>query len=541
MKVYKGIVERTIGHIVEDKGITHGNSTFMFFKDAEYSYKKLHEESNRIANALKEMGIRKGDKVVTILPNLPEYLYIWWGIVKLGAVNVPINNNYRGAGLVDVINRCDAKMAFVHEGLILDRFRAVQGDLELMNQVIVAHSLEGRPSTVEERNIRFNSYSLKDLMLAPADSPGIDVFNYDPASIDYTSGTTGRPKGAVLSHEYMVYFAEHKVMHMETGPQDVIYNCLPMFNLTGEVETCFAAFLADGKFALSEGFNPKTFWDDIRKYNCTEFVSMGGVFSLVEKEPPKPDEADNPLKKMYIIPCRPDFEQRIKKRFNIEHMVEIFGQTESGISAYRDLHNPVLGSAGRAHCDYQIKIFDEHDNEVPSGTEGEIVIRPLKSHIILEEYYKMPDKTAEAMRNCWWHTGDIGKMDENGNLFFIRRKQECIRVRGNFISNTDIEQVVNSHDAILESAVYGVPDNTGEEEDVMVAIKLKEDAILIPEDLLRHVEKNVPYYAVPRYVRFVTDFEKTPTMRIIRVGLQKEGVVPGIWDRRKTGFKLSRK
>ena len=540
MKKYVSSLERTIGHIVEDKAAIHGSKPFMFFMGEEYSYQKLYEESNRVANGLYKIGIKKKDKVVTVIPNVPEYLYIWWGIVKAGAVNVPLNPNYRGAGLVDVINRCDAKLAIVHSGLFLDRFRSVQDKLTLIEQLVVSHRLNERPPAPEAINIKFPSLCLGELMEASADPPKVEIFNYDWASIDYTSGTTGPPKGAVLSHEYMIYFAEHKAMHMETGPDDIIYNVLPMFNLSGELETCFSAFIADAKFVLAEGFNAKTFWDDIRRYRCTEFVSMGGVFSLVEKEPPNPDDADNPLEKMYIIPCRPDFEKRVKDRFDIKHMIEIFGQTESGISAYRDLKNPVLGSAGKAHCDYEIKIFDEHDQEVPPGTEGEIVIRPLRSHIILEEYYKMPDKTAEALRHCWWHTGDLGHMDQDENLFFHRRIQECVRVRGNFFSTTDIETVIDSHPAVLECAVYGVPDESGEDEDVICAVRLKESATLSPADLLRHIERDVPYFAVPRYVRFVKDFEKTPTMRIKKSDLQKQGIVPETWDRREAGFKLSR-
>ncbi|HEX76828.1 MAG TPA: AMP-binding protein [Dehalococcoidia bacterium] len=539
MKIYKAAEERTVGHLIEDKAITHGDRPFLFFKDDRYSYKDLHQGSNRVANALRELGVKKGDKVVTILPNFPEYLYIWWGIVKLGAWEVPINNNYRGAALVDVVNRSDAKLAVVGAGLFLNRFRAIQDDLDNIEQVVVAHSLKEAPPAAEERGLKFNSYALADLMTASADSPGVPVFNWDPECIFYTSGTTGPPKGAVVSHEYFIYFAEQKALHMETTAGDVMYNCLPMYNPTGQLETCLAALIGDAQFALAEGFNARTFWDDIRKYNCTEFVSMGGILSLVEKEPPRPDDANNPLKKIYIVPLPVDFQQRFEKRFNVQ-MVEIFGQTETGIVTYRDLHNPVMGSAGRAVEGYEVKIFDEHDNEVPPGTEGEIVVRPKRPHIMMEEYYKMPEKTAPRLRHCWWHTGDLGKMDAEGNLYFIRRKEECIRFRGFLISTTDVEKVVSQHSAVLECAAYGVPDESGQEQDVMVAVRPREGMALDPADLLRHVEKDLPYYMVPRYVRFVEEFEKTPTMRIIKAGLEKEAVTADTWDRRRAGFKLSR-
>jgi len=539
MKIYKTAEERTVGHLVEDKAATHGDRTFLFFKDDRYSYKNLHQGSNRVANALKELGVKKGDKVVTILPNFPEYFYIWWGIVKLGAWEVPINNNYRGAALADVIDRSDAKLAVVADGLFLSRFQAIQDNLGNMEQVVVAHSLKEKSPAAEGRSLKFPSHALAELMSAPADSPGVPVFDWDPECLEYTSGTTGPPKGAVVSHEFFIYFAEQKALHMETTAEDVMYNCMPMYNPTGQVETCLSAFIADAQFALAEGFNAKTFWDDIRRYNCIEFVSMGGVVGLVEKEPPRPDDADNPLKKIYVIPLAVDFQERFEKRFNVQ-MVEIFGQTEIGIATYRDLHQPVMGSAGRPVEGYEVKIFDDNDNEVAPGTEGEIVVRPKKAHIMMEEYYKMPEKTAPRLRHCWWHTGDLGKMDAEGNLYFLRRKEECIRFRGYLISTTEVEKVVSQHPAVLECAAYGVPDETGQEEDVTVAVRLREGMALDPADLLRFVERDVPYYMVPRYVRFVEEFEKTPTMRIIKAGLEREAVTADTWDRRQAGFKLSR-
>jgi len=541
MKLYKTLTERTIGHIVQDKAALHGDRTFMFFKDEKYSYKELDTKSNIIANALKEIGVKKGDKVVTVLPSFPEYLFVWWGIVKLGAWHVVINNNYRGEGLADLINRSDAKLAFIAPGVYLDRFRSIQDKVTLVDKIVVAHRLTDKPPSNEGTYLdKFNFFSLQDLMSAPTGSPNVDVHNYDVEGIEYTSGTTGLPKGAVFSHEYMVYFAEHKAIHMGTTPEDVMYNCLPMCNVSGEIETCLTAFIADAQFALAESFDPRTFWDDIRKYNCTEFVSMGGVFSEVAKQPERPDDANNPLNKIYIIPLPVELEDKWKKRFGIKHMIELYGSTEAGIAAYRDLHNPVIGSAGRAHCDYEIKIFDEHDNEVPFGTEGEIVLRNHRPHIMLEEYYNMPDKTAYANRGLWFHTGDLGKLNEKGDLFFVRRKAECVRVSGNFCSTSEIERFICRNEDIIECAAYGVPDQAGKEEEIMVAVRVRDGVTVKCEDILRSLEDDVPYFMVPRYIRFVTHFEKTPTMRIVKKDLIKEGIVYDTWDRRKAGYRLRR-
>ena len=195
MKLYETPAERTIGHIVQDKAALHGDRTFMFFKEEQYSYSELNEQSNRIANALREMGVKKGDKIVTVLPNFPEYLLIWWGVVKLGAWHVVINNNYRGESLADVINRSDAKIAFVASGMFLDRFRSIRDKVMHIEQIVVAHRLtEGHLSKEEIDIHKVESYALRDLMSASPEPPKAEVFNYDVEGIEYTSGTTGPPK-----------------------------------------------------------------------------------------------------------------------------------------------------------------------------------------------------------------------------------------------------------------------------------------------------------------------------------------------------------
>lgn len=537
MKIYLP-EKRTFGSIIKDKAEMHGERTFLLYKDEKYSFKELHEQSNKIANALIGRGVKKGDKVVTLLSNSPEYLFIWWGIAKTGAVHVPINNAYRGETLVDVVNRSDAEFAFVEAGISLNRFRKVVDKLMNLKEVAISHRLASSNPKKEEIDLALPSCTLSDLLASSANTPDVKVNFYDPVCIAYTSGTTGPPKGAVLPHEWCIHQAEQKAIHMRSTPEDVMYNCFPMHNLTGQIETCFAAFYADSKLVLADRFDPQGFWDDIKKYQVTETVSMGGLLGLLEKQPPREDDNKTTLKKVYAIPHPPD-EHAFEMRFGVK-LIEIYGQTEVGVVAFRNWDKPKIGSAGVADCGCEVKIFDDNDLECPPNTPGEIVVRPQKPHIIFAEYYKMPEKIASKMRNCWWHTGDLGKMDEDGNLYFIRRKEESVRVRGNFVSTTEIEKIVNMHPAILECAAGGVPDAEGQEEDLIVWVVLKPGSRITPEELARHCEKDVPYYMVPSYIRFMSELPKTPTMRVIKSELKKQGVTSDTWDRRKAGYRLSR-
>ena len=539
MKTYMSSRERTIGFIVQDKASSQGERTFLYFKDKEYTYKELNERSNQFANFLSELGVKKGDKVVTMLPNIPEYFYVWWGIVKLGAWEVPINLNYRGGSLIDLIDRCDAEIAVIYHKIFQMKFVAIQQKVPKIKKVVVAHRLFDEEMDVDTSAARIAIFKFSDFVYSSTEAPEKEVFNYDPSCIVYTSGTTGPPKAVVNSHEFWVHSCESKIRHMGTSSNDVIYNCFPMYNPTGQVETSLTALLAEAQVAMAETFQPQRFWQDIKRYKCTETVSMGGAFALVEKNPPSPEDKNHPLKKIYIIPLPEKFQKQCEERFGLR-MMEIYGQTECGLVCFRTWDKGKMGSCGFANCGYEIKIFDENDIECPPNTEGEIVIRPNKSHIIAREYYKMPEKFGAKLKNCWWHTGDLGRMDEDGYLFFHRRKEETVRFRGFFVSTTEVELTLNRHDEVLESAVFGVPDELGQEQDVMAVVRLRSKGSVSPEELLRHCEADLPFHMIPCYVRFVDDFEKTPTMRIIKEKLWTEGITTDTWNRRKANYKLSR-
>lgn len=533
---YQSKSERTVGHIVAHKAQLLGDAPFLYYKDEVHSYLALHENSNRVAHSLRALGVNKGDKVATMIPNYPEYFYVWWALHKLGAWEVPISGSYRGASLVDVINRSDARFAVVGDGLFLSRLRNVQGQLNHIQRVVVAHRLSGR--TPVDSGLRWPTHNLAELLNSHSGAVGTVVFNHDPCMIAYSSGTTGRPKGVVLTHEFFVHNCENKVKHMGTTKNDIIYNCFPMYNLTGQWETTFTALLADAKVAMADRFDPTTFWDDIRRYKCTEFVSMGAAFPLVEKQPARPDDRTHPLKRIYIMPLPQEFKERCEARFDVR-MMEVYGQTECGLTNYGTWDAAKPGSCGPANGGYEVKIFDENDEECPPNVEGEIVVRPSRSHIILSELYGMPEKLGDRMRNCWWHTGDLGIKDEDGYLYFRRRREESIRFRGHFISTSELEAVISRHPDVEECAAYRVPDLLEQEHDVAVAVRLKPERTLLPEELLAHCERDLPFFMVPCYVRWVDTFERTPTMRIVKKGLEEDGVTPDMWNRRTAGYRLS--
>ncbi len=530
--------KRTLTWLIKDRASIYGEQVFLYYKDEKYSYKLLNENANRIANALKKLGIGKGDHVVTLLPNVPEYLYVWWGITKLGAVEVPINHNYKGEVLGDLINRSDAKAVFVWHD-ILDKLQAIQeqiGELSLVIGHRLNEPLEGKDI---ELDVKLRRYILKDLMDASTQDPDIKVYDYDPANILFTSGTTGPPKGAIIPHGWIIHNCQDVLnKYMGTTQRDIFYNCYPMFNATARYEIAIRALSAGGKMVLTGRLEPKEFWSDIRRYNCTEFVSMGTAFALIEKEPPSEEDRNHTLEKVLCLPLPADFQKRCETRFGVK-MATGYGTTEIGYINFRSWES-MSDSCGPANCGFEQRIVDEHGNPCQANEIGEIVVRPRKSHIMLKGYYKMPEAFEKRIRDCWWHTGDLGKVDETGNLYFYRRKEESIRFHGYMISLSEVEKVINDIPAVIEAACYGVADELGHEQDLMAAIKIKPGAGVSPQEILGQCENKLPYFMIPAYIRFVESFDKTPTMRIIKTKLEKEGVTLDTWNRRKSGYRLRR-
>jgi carnitine-CoA ligase len=342
----------------------------------------------------------------------------------------------------------------------------------------------------------------------------------------------------VLNHEATLNLARHTVALMGYGAADVLYTAFPMFHINARYTSVMAAMECGGTLVMDQRFSVSRFWSICREKGVTAFNFQGALLLMLAKQPPRPDDADNPVRLGFGAPVPAEIYDEFTTRFGVR-LAEVYGMTEVPNTIENRLDSFRVGAAGRESTNFAVRVVDEDDQFVPPGVAGEIVVRPKKPGIMIMEYYKMPEATVRAFRNLWFHTGDRGRFDEDGYLYFLDRMKDAIRRRGENISSWDVEKTVNAFPAVLEAAAYGVPSELSEEE-VMLAVVRRPGYTVDIEALLEHCVDNLPHFAVPRYVRFLDALPKTPSQRIEKYRLRDEGVTEDTWDREDHDFVVRR-
>ena len=527
--------ERVLTRIIEDKARQYPDHVVFQFRDDPITLGELNERINKAANGFLALGVGHGDKVAIMLPNCAEFLYAWFGLNKIGAVEVPINVALKGTGLAYQIDQSDS-VVLIADVEYLDRLQEVAADLKTVRHVVFSGAIDPArppPSLQGKEQLTF-----AELMAHSPDTPAATVHYSDLATILYTSGTTGVSKGVEMSHHYWYDIWSESVRYARYTEDDVLYTGLPFFHGNAQGITIGPAILADAKAVIVERFSASQLWEDCRRWNCTEANYIGGIIPILLKQPPQDDDADNPVRLMVGAAAPADEWHAFQQRFNTK-LLEVYGMTECYCCLVSPYDAPRAGSCGKAITGWDVRIVDDDDNELPPGEQGEFIARSNKMWVGTTGYYNKPEATLELFKNGWIHTGDLGRMDADGYFYFVDRKKQALRRRGENISSFEVESVIASHPAVLEACVVGVPSEVGEEE-VKAVVVLKDGQRATEEELIRWCEPRMAYFAIPRYVAIRKSLPKTPSERVEKFKLKSEGVTADCWDREKAGIVLKR-
>ncbi len=515
-------VQGTIEQLIRQRVAQHPHQTWLKFKESEFAWEQVLASINRAANGLLDLGIRPGERVAIMMGNRPEFLWIHFALGFIGAVSVPVNTSQRGTTLQHILADSDSVAAIFEEPLRA-AVMAVKSRVPTLRATVVAGGEAGHGV----------DWTLERLLDHPEREPESEVGdNAGGGAMMYTSGTTGPPKGVVpRGSDGSALLAVLGAMKIKPG--ETMYTALPLFHGNALMLSCFSSILLDAKVALAERFSASRLWDDCRKYDAVEFNTLGAMIPMLLKQPPRPDDRDHHVRVVFSAACPAAAWREFESRFGVR-IVEGYAM----VDAPGFLLNTVgkVGSMGKPVGEVEFRVVGENDEPLPPGKVGELVFRHPKGQ--LSQYHKLPEATAEAYRGGWFHSGDLARTDEEGFFYFCGRKKASIRRRGENISAWEIENAIDLHPAVLESAAFAVPSELGEDE-VMVAIVLKPGAKLLPEELLDFCRGRMAYYAVPRYVEFVNELPKTGTHRIQYAALKERGAGRA-WDREKAGITVAR-
>jgi crotonobetaine/carnitine-CoA ligase len=364
---------------------------------------------------------------------------------------------------------------------------------------------------------------------------------WDDLSLIYTPGTTGPSKGVRAAYAAFWNYANCFVLPFVTD-EDRYLSSLPMFHTAGTGIT-YSMLRAGGSMALNKGFSASRFWDDVRRFDATVTIAIHGMVTFMLNQPTRDDDADNPLRTVYMGPLSQHKE--FARRYGVR-VYTAYGMTEVPVPIVSDLDPEDGKSCGRAAdpVNYELRLVDENDVPVPPGTPGELVARHTLPWTINSGYKNMPEATAEAWRNGWFHTGDQFVQDAEGNFFFLDRIKDVIRRRGENISSFEVETEVLSHPLVKDAAAIAVKnpdlDEAAGDEEVKVAVVLEEGATLDPGELIGYLAGRMPAYWVPRFVEYMPELPRTESHKLKKAEMREAGITPETWDRERAGIKLSR-
>ena len=507
-----------LGYVLEETAKTHPDITAVILDQIKISYEQLNKYSNRVANILKQKGLKKGDKVAVMIPNLPYFPMVYYGILKAGGVVVPVNVLYQKMEIEHYIRDSEAVAFFVYHGCSEEAIKAFQS-VDSCKHLIIIPPMDNMGDLEAGEN--FN----KLLMEANDTFDIVQTMPDDTAVILYTSGTTGAPKGAELTHFNMffnAYYASHEIVRVKPGTVALVV--LPLFHSFGQTCVMNACIMRGGTMSMLPRFETQKAMEVIARDRINVLAMVPTMYAFILNAP-NWQEFDFSCVTLAVsggaaLPA--DIHQRFQERYGIT-ILEGYGLSEtSPVASFTVLGEEVrVGSIGKPIWGVDMRIMRDDGTFAGPDEIGEIVIR---GHNVMKGYYKRPEATAEVMLNDWFHTGDMGRTDKDGYFYIVDRKKELIIRGGMNIYPREIEEILYTHPKVLEAAVVGIPDKLRGEE-VRVYVSPKEGEEIHPEEIMQFLQEKIAKFKWPKDVVVLPQLPKGPTGKILKRQLRSMPIV----------------
>jgi crotonobetaine/carnitine-CoA ligase len=510
---------------------------FLDFVDGTFTYAQSLEKLRRLAGVMISLGLQRGDVVAVMLDNNSDAVFSWLAANTIGAIYMGVNTALKGEFLRHVLAESGARVVLA-EPDYAERIAQVAAQVPDL-QTVVHRGDEPVPTGGSTTGV-----SLRSLLDEPAPAFSLAADPRDITCLVVTGGTTGPSKLCALPQSYMVNVGRHTNIASGRTTDEVSWNPLPSYHLNLLNTTVTSSLLVKGSGYISPRFSLSRFWPEVERSQASIVSLMGAMISLVAQAPATPEmlRCVGRIRVVSGTPFPAALQQIWKDRFKIQIAGSNgYGTTEvNQVTLLAAGEYAAPGSSGKRHSEFDVRLLDDQGREVPAGESGEVVVRPSRPGIMFAGYWNRPRATLEATKDLWFHTGDIGRFDEDGYFYFVDRKKDYIRRRGENVSSYEVEATIAQHELVQDVAVHSVPSKLTED-DIKFTVALVEGAQLSPEELFAWAADRLPYFALPRYIEFRSELPKSAFGRTWKYQLRDEGCPRGTWDREQSNVVFERR
>jgi len=510
--------ERLIGAFLAKQSQRIGDKTFLEFENSVWTFSEVNEEALAAAKGLLKLNIKPQTGVLVMLPNCPEMVFSWFGCALIRAVNIPINPHLMGDILARPFIDSQAEIIIIHVDFLKVLNTLPENVISTIKNIVIVGGDRNQNFEISAQIIHFDEW-IEDAKLQPTFT--LEGNYQDIQTIFYTSGTTGPAKGVQTTNAHQFSAAIGLIRVVGLKQADVLFTPFPLFHGFAARLGVLPCLLVGATVSVAPKFLADNYWRQVVKAKATVGHSLFSTPRALLEQAPNEYEKKHQLRVMFNSHYSKEFEERFKVP-----LVEGFSMTETGFVLYSNWQQRKIGSCGKVHEDWQAKLVDEYDQDVPNGEVGELVVRPKLPFIMMQGYLNQPDSTVKAFKNLWFHTGDMMKRDEEGYYYFVDRAKERIRRKGENISSFDIEQIINSHSGVNECVVLPLPN--GKEDDIRLII-VRSNQSLAEQELADWIKQKLPKLMWPSYIEFVEALPYTPTFKVEKLKLMRQGLTENAW------------